>query len=573
MRRAESYNAESPFNLTRDTERVLPPRLIVSSARTVAQKWPRACARLLCALAALACLAQAALARDSYARLRWLDALEYRIYLSIPETGDEISGQTTIVFALKSAPPRELPLDFGSLAVEGVTVNGQNANFRRAEEHLFVTLAGAYKVGDPLNVTVKYHGRPVDGLFFKRNKFGDRTVFADNWPNRAHHWFPSIDHPYDKAKVEFTVEAPARYGVVANGRLLDSKAVRDGARVTRWREDVDIPVYCMVVGATDFSVLEAGKFGGTVLSYYLYPKDREKGLHDYGRALRAAEFFTNTVGPYPYEKLALVQSSTRFGGMENSSSIFFDENSYDGSGKLEGTVAHEIAHQWFGDSVTESDWNHLWLSEGFATYFGALFFEHADGRERFLQVMRGASERYMKDADAVPRPIYDPAVTDLFKLLNRNNYEKGAWVLHMLRHVMGDEKFFEGVRDYYKTYRDRNALTEDFQRVMEKHYGRRLDWFFGEWIYKPGFPAYRVRWAWRDHLKQTCVSVDQAQADTVFRTPLDIEFRTGSEVRRETVNPQKREQVFCFHQSNKPQTVSVDPGEWVLKTLTLAEEE
>jgi aminopeptidase N len=519
-------------------------------------------------LAALACLASATHARDSYARLRWLDALEYRIYLSIPETGDEISGQTTIVFNVKSDAPRELPLDFGSLTVDAVTENGRAAGFKQVGERLLVSLSGVYKGGETLLVTVKYHGHPVDGLFFKRNKFGDRTVFADNWPNRAHHWFPSIDHPYDKAKVEFTVEAPARYGVVANGGLLDSKAGRDGSRVTRWREDVDIPVYCMVVGATEFSVLESGKFDGIALSYYLYPQDREKGSHDYGRALRAAEFFTNTVGPYPYEKLALVESSTRFGGMENSSSIFFDENAYDGSGKLEGTVAHEIAHQWFGDSVTESDWHHLWLSEGFATYFGALFFEHADGRARFLEVMSGAREKYLKDSDAVSRPVVDPSVTDLFKLLNHNNYEKGAWVLHMLRHVMGDEKFFEGVRDYYKTYRDRNALTEDFQRVMEKHAGRPLDWFFREWIYEPGLPAYEAYWYWSDDALQTCVHLSQKQPGTLFRMPLDVQFKAHGGLRRETVEMTQREQNFCFWERGSPSDFAVDPDEWVLKTLT-----
>jgi aminopeptidase N len=551
----------------------LTPRLIASAARAVARNCLRRVTPLLCALAALACLAPTVRARDNYERQRWLDALEYRIQLWIPEAGDEIRGEATIVFDVKSAAPRELPLDFGSLTADAATVNGKVVEFRRAGERLFVTLAGAYKGGDPLSVNVKYHGRPTDGLFFKRNKFGDRTVFADNWPNRAHHWFPSIDHPYDKAKVEFTVVAPARYGVVANGRLVDSADRLDGTRLSRWREDVDIPVYCMVVGATEFSVIDAGAFGGTRLSYYLYPKDREKGLRDYGRALRASEFFTSTVGPYPYEKLALVESSTRFGGMENSSSIFFDENAYDGSGKLEGTVAHEIAHQWFGDSVTESDWHHLWLSEGFATYFGALFFEHADGRARFLEIMRAARDRYLKDADAVSRPVVDPSVTDLFKLLNRNNYEKGEWVLHMLRHLMGDEKFFDGVREYYRTYRDRNADSGDLQRVMEKHYGRRLDWFFGEWLNRPGFPAYHVRWAWKDDMHQTCVSVGQAQPDTVFRTPLDLEFKTGGNVRRETVTPQRREQVFCFHQSSKPQSVSVDPDEWVLKTLAIEEEE
>lgn len=523
-------------------------------------------------LCALACLTSDAHARDSYARLTSLDALEYRIRLTIPETSDEISAETTIVFNVKTDAPRELPLDFGTLVVDGVIVQGRAAEFKQADGRLVVALAGAYKRGELLTVSIKYHGRPTDGLFFKRNKFGDRTVFADNWPDRAHHWFPSIDHPYDKAKVEFDVTAPARYDVIANGRLIKTTSLQNGTRLTSWREDVEIPVYCMVVGATEFSVLDAGTFGNSRLSYYLYPKDRGKGLHDYGRALRAAEFFEGLVGPYPYEKLALVESSTRFGGMENSSSIFFDENAYDGSGKLEGTVAHEIAHQWFGDSVTESDWHHLWLSEGFATYFGALFYEHADGRERFLQVMRDARERYLKDADSVSRPVYDPSVTDLFKLLNRNNYEKGAWVLHMLRHVMGDEKFFEGVRDYYKTYRDRNALTEDFQHVMEKHAGRPLEWFFREWIYEPGLPAYDAAWHWDEQSKHLRLRVRQTQKGAEFRMPLDVELKMGDAARRERIEVKGPEESFDFKLDAKPNSIALDPDEWVLKTATVREE-
>lgn len=528
---------------------------------------------LLCALAALACLSVQAHARDTYARLAWLDALEYRVRLNIPEASDDISAEAAIDFALKADAPRELPLDFGALTVDGVTVNGKSAEFRQTEGRLLVALAGTHKSGERLNVAIKYHGHPTDGLFFKRNKFGDRTVFADNWPNRAHHWFPSLDHPYDKAKVEFTVTAPARYEVIANGRLVETTSLQNGARLTRWREDVDIPVYCMVVGAAEFSVLDAGAFGGARLSYYLYPKDRDNGLRDYGRALRIAEFFTSTVGPYPYEKLALVQSSTQFGGMENSSNIFFDENSYDGNGKLEGTVAHEIAHQWFGDSVTESDWHHLWLSEGFATYFGALFFEHADGRARFLEVMRGARDRYMKDSDAVARPVIDPSVTDLFKLLNRNNYEKGAWVLHMLRHKIGDENFFRGVSEYYRTRRDRNALTEDFENVIEKHSGGTgsLDLFFKQWLYRPGYPAYDVRWYWIDDASQACMRVRQTQPGAPFDTDVDFELTVRGEARVQTRRVSESKQLLCLHASHKPDAIRVDPDDWLLKTATVRE--
>ncbi|HEX8187791.1 MAG TPA: M1 family aminopeptidase [Pyrinomonadaceae bacterium] len=523
------------------------------------------------ALPLLLCLSAHAPARDDYARQAGLDAQQYRIRLSVGDAGEEISAETEIVFAVRAANLREVALDFPGLNVDAVSEQGRPAKFTRDGGRLRIALGAAYKPGDLLNVSVRYHGAPSDGLYFKRNKFGDRTVFADNWPDRARHWFPSLDHPSDKAKVEFFVTAPARYDVVANGELVETTSRQDGTRLTHWRESVPVPVYCMVFGATEFSVVSAGAAGGTGLWHYLYPKDRERGLADHGRALRMLEFYAGLVGPYPYEKLALVESSTRFGGMENSSNIFFDENSYDGSGRLEGTVAHEIAHQWFGDSVTESDWHHLWLSEGFATYFGALFYERADGRDRFVRLMLDNKERYLKDADSVARPVYDPSVKDLFKLLNRNNYQKGAWVLHMLRRVVGDEKFFEGVRDYYRTYRDGNALTEDFRRVMELHHGRPLDWFFRQWIYEPGFPAYDASWRWDESAKRVTLTVRQTQAGSPFRMPLDVEFKRGDDSRRETVELSGREQTFDFKLDARPQAVAIDPDEWVLKTLKLSE--
>ncbi|MFL6256284.1 MAG: M1 family aminopeptidase [Pyrinomonadaceae bacterium] len=520
----------------------------------------------------LLCLFAHAQARDDYPRQTALDALQYRIRLNIADTGEEISAETEIVFEVKTAGLREVLLDFDGLAVDGVTEQGHAAKFERAGGRLRVQLEDVLHAGDILRVAVKYHGTPSDGLYFKRNKFGDRTVFADNWPDRAHHWFPSIDHPSDKATVEFFINAPSRYDVVANGELLDTTSRPDGTRVSHWVEGAPVPVYCMVFGATEFAVVKVGEWGGTPLSYYLYPKDLDNGLHDYGRALSIFEFFSNLIGPYPYEKLALVESSTRFGGMENSSSIFFDENSYDGSGKLEGTVAHEIAHQWFGDSVTESDWHHLWLSEGFATYFGALFYERTDGRDKFVRMMLDNRERYLKDADAVARPIYDPQVKDLFKLLNRNNYQKGAWVLHMLRHVVGDEKFFQGVRDYYRSYRESNALTGDFRRMMERHAGRPLDWFFQEWIFEPGFPAYDASWRWDESAHLVRLTVRQTQTGNLFRMPLDVEFKNGDETHREVVEVSGREQTFDFKLKTRPQVVAIDPDEWVLKTLKLGEE-
>ncbi|HIG48435.1 MAG TPA: M1 family peptidase, partial [candidate division Zixibacteria bacterium] len=158
--------------------------------------------------------------------------------------------------------------------------------------------------------------------------------------------------------------------------------------------------------------------------------------------------------------------------------------------------AHEIAHQWFGDSVTESDWHHVWLSEGFATYFGALYFERAYGRDRFIQSMQGSKQRYLRAFERNPGPIHDSRISDLSDVLTGYHYVKGGWVLHMLRGIMGDTAFFNGIRDYYRTYRDENALTADFQKVMEFHGERPLDWFFQQWIYETGHPVYQLSWTW-----------------------------------------------------------------------------
>ncbi|HEY7179835.1 MAG TPA: M1 family metallopeptidase [Blastocatellia bacterium] len=512
-------------------------------------------------------------AADDYPRDAALDAIHYRLSLTIKDASDEIQAEAEILFEFKQDGVKTIPLDLIGLTVDRVAEDQREAKFTRAGGKLSVALSGDYRRGDRIRVTVKYHGRPDDGLIIRKNKFGDFAVFGDNWPDRARHWFPSIDHPYDKATVEFLVTAPARLDVIANGKLIEKTSLQNGDTLTHWSETTPIPTYCMVIGATEFSIIDVGTLeragADAELFYYLFPKDRDNGLKGYGRTKQIVEFFSDLIGPYPYEKLALAQSSTRYGGMENSSAIFLAENLFS-----EDTNAHEIAHQWFGDSVTEADWHHLWLSEGFATYFGHLFFERADGRDKFIRLMRADKEEYInsyKSQGAGAPPIYDPSIIDLMKLLNANNYQKGGWTLHMLRHVMGDEKFFAGIRDYYQTYRGRNALTDDLRKVMEFHYGRPLDWFFKQWIFGPGYPVYDATWNWDEAAKELRLRIAQKQSPAVFSMPLDVEFKIGGATRREIIRDSEREQTFDFKLDARPQGVAIDPDEWVLKVLTIKE--
>ena len=330
------------------------------------------------------------------------DALNYGIEIALPDTGSAILGRTTALIALVAPRQDTLPLDLTGLAVDSVSVNLSPAPFRYADGKLRVAVPAAARVGDTLRVQVSYHGHPDDGLIIGRDVHGERSAFADDWPNRARFWFPCIDDPSDKATADIEVAAPSGWRVVANGAEepalpLPAGWASDtaGHAVTHWATRVPIPTYTMVFGATRFVVAAvpgsepAGgpASGGPVrVTTWLYPEDTA-ALRSFRRANEIVAFYSALIAPFPYEKLAHVESSTRFGGMENASAIFYDEKALAQGADIEETVAHETAHQWFGDSVTEEDWHHLWLSEGFATYFAALFFEHADGEARFREIM------------------------------------------------------------------------------------------------------------------------------------------------------------------------------------------
>ncbi|MDE2728363.1 MAG: M1 family aminopeptidase [Gemmatimonadota bacterium] len=506
----------------------------------------------------------AALANDGYPRMDDVDILHYRIQLEIGETGRTIQGETTILAEMLAGGRNVLPLDLGPLTVGRVTVGGRNAVFTHSDHRLNITFENSYAAGDTVTVIVSYGGEPVDGLFIQPNKFGDRSVFADNWPNRARHWFPGVDHPYDKATVEFIVTAPAAYDVVANGRMLETTTVPPERKRTHWKTDVPIPTYCMVIGAARFSIVRPGSWRGIPVSYYLFPGDLDAGTTDFARSTDMLAFYTDLIGPYPYAKLALVQSSTRFGGMENASAIFFSEHSITGTRRNEAVVAHEIVHQWFGDSVTESDWHHLWLSEGFATYFGAVFFEEADGDERFHEMLDRSRSRVIDADRRAPAPIFNPGITDLFDLLNAYNYSKGGLVLHMLRGLMGDDAFFEGIRDFYARFRDQTVLTRDFQSVMETRHGEDLGWFFDQWIYRAGHPVVEVTWSWDEQRGEVSVRLRQTQPQETFRLPVTLAFVAGDRLERRQVELRERSHEFRFKLEEAPGEVAVDPDAWLL---------
>jgi aminopeptidase N len=501
-----------------------------------------------------------------------VDVRHYAFDLTLSDDTDEIEGRATLVVRFTQDGVSALVLDLigadggaTGMAVKDVHENGASVPHTHRGNRLSIAPASPPKAGEERTYVVDYAGTPADGLIISQNRHGSRTFFGDNWPNRARHWLPVVDHPSDKATCEFVVTAPDRYQVIANGMLVEETDLTDGRRRSHWKTTVPLPTKVMVFGAARFAVQHAGEYEDIPIQAWVYPEDREAGFHDFGVTVDMLRFFETRIGPFPYEKLANVQSKTRYGGMENASAIFYAENAITGERANATTVAHEIAHQWFGDSVTEADWPHIWLSEGFATYFAELYYEHAEGRQRLLEGMRDAREAVLRYATRNPNaPLVDPRPTDPNDHLNTNSYQKGAWVLHMLRGTVGDDAFWAGIREYYASYRDANATSTDLQRIMERHSGQELGWFFDQWLLRGGHPKLAVSWSYDAGHTTATVTVTQQQTGGAFRLPLDLDFASASGRRRERVVVDRTSQTFTFASSERVTGVIVDPDLWVL---------
>ncbi len=420
-------------------------------------------------------------ADDGYKREPLMDVRNYTFLVSISDTSDEIHGEATILLNFRGEVSvmvfdlKNKNISGKGMMVDSVLFSRGGTKWTHLENKLTITSDSIMKEGTTGVLRIVYHGIPSDGLIISNNKYKNRTFFSDNWPDRASNYLPCIDHPYDKATVDFIIISPSHYEIVASGILVEESHLPGDMKLHHWKEVVPLATKVMAFGAADFDIDLAGITDNIPVWTYVFRENRKEGFYDYEAGVKPVKFFSQLIGPYSYEKLANVQSKTIFGGLENAGCIFYAENSVTGKGKAEGLMAHEIAHQWFGNSVTENDWYHIWLSEGFATYLTSVYFEKNYGKERFAQEMKSDREQVIKYYLKSPRPLIDTTITNLMRILNANSYQKGAWVLHMLRHELGEETFWKGIRLYYERYRNSNALTDDFVKVMEEVSGKDLE--------------------------------------------------------------------------------------------------
>jgi len=515
---------------------------------------------------------------DNYPRQPDIDVQHYVFRVTLNDDNDEIAGETTATIRFVKGGVAKLALDLTSaangkgMAVSEVTVDGAAVQFQHQSDRLAIALASAPKAGDLRQVTVKYHGIPGKGLKIGKNKYGERCFFSQNWPDLARQWLPTIDHPYDKASSEFVITAPAKYQVVANGLLVEEIDLGDGRRTTHWKQSVPIATWLNNIGVAQFSERSFGTAAGTPLQDWVFHQDRDAGILTFETPMRQAiEFFNDHVGPYPYEKLAAVQNgAANGGGMEHASAIFYGQNSVNGKPAF-GLVAHETAHQWFGDSVTEKDWDDVWLSEGFATYFALLTTEYYQGREAFVAGLQRSRTGIFTTEKRLPgvAVVQDKPWKGI---PNGIVYQKGGWTLHMLRGQIGTEKFWAGIREYYRRYRDSNASTADFRKVMEETAGNDLGWFFQQWVYRAGSPVVEGGWKYNSASKKIEIDLTQQQGGDPYRLPIEVGVSAKGAARPaiRKIEMTGKQQRFELASDQEPASVELDPNTWILMDAKFA---
>ncbi len=477
-------------------------------------------------------------AQNHYTRFESIDVQNYIFEIHLNDSTNRIEGKSTIKIKLLK-PSQKVILDLvgkndstnTGMEVSNVSFNSTPLKFSHQNNLLEIDFNRIFETGEAVEFEVNYSGIPADGLIISKNKFGDRTFFGDNWPDRAQYWLPTVDHPSDKAAVEFKVVAPEKYQVVSNGFQLEESNLENKEKLTVWKENVPISTKIMVIGVARFAVLNNGNFIEIPVSSWVFPQNRENGFLDYSVGDKPLKYFSELIGPYSYEKLAHVQSNTRYGGMENAGCIFYAENSVTGKNRAEGLIAHETAHQWFGNSVTEQNWHHVWLSEGFATYLTHLYNKHSLGEETFRKGLIKDREMVIRFAKRKLAPVIDTTITNYNQLLNTNSYQKAGWILHMLHENMGDSFFVRSLQKYYRIFKDSTVLTADFQKVVETVSGQNLEHFFQQWLYLPGFPKLKVDWKQKTN-NALNLKISQVQKNYLFEFPLDIEilFRSGNKI-------------------------------------------
>ncbi|GER87320.1 aminopeptidase [Dictyobacter vulcani] len=525
------------------------------------------------------------------------DVQHVKLDITLDFDQETISGTAYTTFAALYEEVRTISLDAEELQIEKVALeDGTRLEYSTTSRKLLVILDRPYKHGEQFTVAVTYHAKPRIGLHFMKPVPEDPTRPVHAWTfgetRYNSHWLPCHDDLNDQATTEIIVTVPAQFMTISNGNLLDVKD-NGATRTHHWRHDVPHAAYLISLVVGDFAVIE-DSYNGKPVNYYVRKDRAEDAQLLMGKTPQMMRFFSEFIGvDYPYDKYAQTVVEIYTGAMEHTTTTTHSFSLLpDKRAALDmdvvPVVAHELAHQWFGDLLTCRDLANGWLKEGFATYFEQMWEQHDLGNDEFKYSMLQEKLGYLDEDSHYRRPIVYYVYHDRgFELFDRHLYNKGAWVLHMLRHQLGEQSFRRGMKAYVETYRGKAVVTADLLRTLEEVTGRSLERFFQQWVHGGGHPDLEVNYSWDAERKLARVKIKQTQKvdnlTACFYTPLDIAFTlpaSDKEAAKEQVKQTRTvtmqvqlgedgqaEQSFYLPLEREPVMVRIDPDGWLLKTL------
>jgi aminopeptidase N len=516
-----------------------------------------------------------------YAPDRVADILHITIDVTPDFKARTVSGTTAIKFTPIAKPLTELRLDAIDLDVSSVTSSTEMAGYNVADEAIVITFEPPVPVGDETTVTIVYEASPKEGLYFRTPEMGyleqDTHLFSQGETHEAPHWYPNNDYPNERSTSEVICRVPKDMVVLSNGKLVSEEIdPESGLKAVHWRQDKPHANYLITLVAGRFKKIES-KYRNIPIAFYTPTSQIEYAENSFKDTADMLEFFEKEIGvPYPWDKYdqAVVQDFVA-GGMENTSLTILTDNTLftnetENIDSSQSLVAHEMAHQWFGDYVTCKDWSHTWLNEGFATFYEDLYDCHKNGRDSFLAGLYYTSSNLLSERSEY-RPIVFRSYKDTWEQFDYRTYGKAGWVLHMLRVELGEEMF----RKCVKTYLERHALnyvvTDDLRSVIEELTGRTFDRFFDQWIYHGRYPDLKIRYNWSQKDKLAKVSIEQTHEvnDNVmlFHFNTKVRFIIDDQAVDHRITINSKEHDFYFPLPKEPEIVRFDPDYGLLAKI------